>query len=187
MTIHRGGFYQALDFDDGSSNYHIYKNVCVGAAVSIRDGDYRTVENNIIIDPVVPVGFHNGYDDNHDVFRRNIIYTTGDIYALNWAPPTEPWVHEIDYNLFFNPQTPWLYEPVMTLGHRDGKKEKYTLTQWQDRGYDQHSVASDPLFVNLKENDYRLHPDSTALKLGFESFGIDDIGLTSEFPQHLRD
>jgi hypothetical protein len=187
MTIHRGGFYQALDFDDGSSNYHIYNNVCIGAAISIRDGDYRTVENNIIINPVVPVGFHNGYDDNHDVFRRNIIYTTGDIYDLNWAPPTEPWVYEIDYNLFFNPETPWLYEPVVTIGHRDGRKEKYTLTQWKERGYDQHSVVADPLFVNFKENDYRLRPDSAAVKLGFESFGITNIGLTSHFPEYLRD
>jgi hypothetical protein len=187
MTNHRGGFYQALDFDDGSSNYHIYNNVCVGTAISIRDGDYRIVENNVIVNPVVPVGFHNGYDGNHDVFRRNIVCTVGDIYALNWAPPTEPWVHEIDYNLFFNPQTPWLYEPVMTIGHRDGKEEKYTFTQWQTRGYDQHSVVSDPLFVNLQENDYRLQPDSPALKLGFQSFAITDIGLTNEFPQHFRD
>jgi hypothetical protein len=186
MASHRGGFYQALDFDDGSSNYHIYKNVCLGTGISIRDGDYRTVENNIIIDPVVPVGFHNGYDNNHDVFRRNIIYTTGDIYTLNWAPQTEPWVSEIDYNIFFNSQTPWLYEPVVTIGYRDGRKEKYTL-KWRDRGYDQHSVVSDPLFVNLKENNYAVQPDSPALKLGFESFGIADVGLTKDFPQELRD
>jgi hypothetical protein len=186
VTLHRGGFYQALDFDDGSSNYHIYNNVCVGTAISIRDGDYRTVENNIIINPVVPVGFHNGYDGNHDVFRRNIIYTASDIYTLNWAPPTEPWVHEIDYNLFFNPQKPWLYEPVMTIGHRDGTEEKYIFTQWQSRGYDQHSVLADPLFENVDENDFRLKPDSPALQLGFQSFAI-DAGLTSEFPQSLRD
>jgi hypothetical protein len=74
----------------------------------------------------------------------------------------------------------------MTIGHRDGTEEKYIFTQWQSRGYDQHSVLADPLFENVDENDFRLKPDSPALQLGFQSFAI-DAGLTSEFPQSLRD
>jgi len=182
-----GEFLHALDLDDGSSNYHLYNNVCVGMAISIRDGAYRTVENNIIISPRVPVGFHVGYDKNHDVFRHNIIYTTGDIYFLNWPPPTEPWLQEIDHNLFFNPETPWLCTPVITVGSREDVEKKFTLDEWQARGYDTHSLVADPLFVNPGTNDYRVKDGSPALTLGFKNFEMDAFGLTSGFPSHLRD
>ena len=38
-----------IDLDDGSSNYHIYNNICLNGGLKLREGFYRTVENNIII------------------------------------------------------------------------------------------------------------------------------------------
>ena len=43
-------------------------------------------------------------------------------------------------------------------------------------GFDTHSVIADPLFVNFKNGDYRLKPESPALKLGFKQIDIDKIG-----------
>ncbi len=40
-----------IDLDDGSSNYHVYNNLCIGISVKLREGDGRLVENNIFIDP----------------------------------------------------------------------------------------------------------------------------------------
>jgi len=177
-----GDYRQAIDLDDGSSNFHVYNNLCVGMAIGIREGDYRIVENNIIINPVVPTGFHVGYDNNHDIFRRNIIVTTGDIYILNWPPPTTPWL-DIDYNIFFNPQKPWLYRPCITVGSRDGSLRKYTLTEWQDLGYDKHSIFADPMFINPDKGDYRVKPESPALKLGFKNFDMNNFGLLPDFPE----
>ena len=47
---------------------------------------------------------------------------------------------------------------------------------WKSLGFDQHSVVADPLFVNPDKDDYRLRPDSPALKLGFKPIPLDKIG-----------
>lgn len=47
---------------------------------------------------------------------------------------------------------------------------------WQALGMDTHSVVADPRFVDAGRDDYRLKPDSPALKLGFTPIPIDKIG-----------
>lgn len=47
---------------------------------------------------------------------------------------------------------------------------------WQALGMDRHSVIADPLFVDAEHGDYRLQPDSPALKLGFKPIPVDKIG-----------
>jgi len=179
-----GGYRQAIDLDDGSSNFHVTNNLCVDMAIGCREGDERIVENNIIINPVVPCGWHVGYDNNHDVFRRNIIVTMKDVMILNWPPPTEPWLH-IDHNLYYNPERPWLYTPTFTVGSRDGRQRKYTLAEWREKGYDINSIIADPLFMDPENGDYRVKPTSPALELGFQNFDM-DFGLTPDFPEQWR-
>lgn len=48
---------------------------------------------------------------------------------------------------------------------------------WQFEGQDVHSIVGDPLFVDLKKGDYRLKPDSPALKLGFKQIPTEKIGV----------
>ena len=38
------------------------------------------------------------------------------------------------------------------------------------------------MFVDEAGGDYRLKPDSPALKLGFENFDVDACGLLPDFP-----
>jgi parallel beta-helix repeat protein len=47
---------------------------------------------------------------------------------------------------------------------------------WRKLGFDARSVAADPLFVNRDGDDFRLRPDSPALKLGFQPIPVDKIG-----------
>jgi hypothetical protein len=183
---YEGGYRQGIDMDDGTSNYHIYNNVCKDMAISIREGAYRTVENNIIIKPVVPFGVHVGHPDNHDIIRRNIIVTDGSVYYMNHTPHEHPILEEIDYNVFYHPSPGWGNRTTITRVPRGEMVEKYTLTQWQAMGYDTNSVVADPMFVDLENENYQLKPDSPALKLGFQQIDM-SWGLTDEFPEKWQE
>ncbi|MHC4657532.1 MAG: hypothetical protein ACYS91_21335, partial [Planctomycetota bacterium] len=60
------------------------------------------------------------------------------------------------------------------------------LQQLQPKGTDVHSISADPLFVDLKNADFRLKPDSPMLKLGFKQIDMTKIGLRDDFPQRYR-
>ncbi len=50
-------------------------------------------------------------------------------------------------------------------------------TSWQAEGWDKHSLVADPLFVDWKNDDFRLKPESPAFKLGFEAIPVEKIGI----------
>ncbi len=52
-----------------------------------------------------------------------------------------------------------------------------TLAQWQAKGHDTGSIVADPKFVDTDKFDFRLKPDSPALKLGFKPIDAGTIGL----------
>jgi hypothetical protein len=49
-------------------------------------------------------------------------------------------------------------------------------------GCDKDSVFADPLFVDAGNRDYRVKPESPALKLGFKNFDLQGVGLLPDFP-----
>jgi parallel beta-helix repeat protein len=51
-----------------------------------------------------------------------------------------------------------------------------TLEQWRARGHDQHSLIADPLFMSPTQDDFRLKPESLALKVGFLPFDLSRVG-----------
>jgi hypothetical protein len=53
-------FSWGIDLDDGSSNYDIYNNLCLGIGVKIRDGFDRNVHNNIFIDSQINIQMSMG-------------------------------------------------------------------------------------------------------------------------------
>lgn len=57
--------------------------------------------------------------------------------------------------------------------------EKFLKTQQAD-GVDTRSLAVDPLFVDPENGDFRLKPDSPALKLGFVPFDFSKAGLAKD-------
>ena len=99
---------------------------------------------------------------NGEVFSRNIVvWKEGPLIKENdWWSFATLW----DYNLYWQSRG----EPFQFM--------QYTFEQWKAKGLDTHSVIADPLFVDAEKNDFRLRPDSPALKLGFRPIDLSDVG-----------
>lgn len=137
-----------IDLDDGSSNYKIYNNVCLNGGLKLREGFYRTVENNIMINN----GFHPHvwFKKSEDIFRRNIVMTEHkDIRLKGWGK-------EVDFNLFPN---------------------EAALLKAQKKGIDSLSIFGNPNFNNQEKGDYTVSEKSPALKIGFKNFKMDAFGV----------
>lgn len=50
-------------------------------------------------------------------------------------------------------------------------------SSWQAAGWDKHSLVADPMFMDWKNGDFRLKPESPAFKLGFEAIPVEKIGI----------
>lgn len=137
-----------IDLDDGSSNYHIYNNVCLNGGLKLREGFYRTVENNIIINNSFHP--HVWFQNCSDIFRHNIVTTP--YYPIG----IDSWGKEVDSNFFID-----------SLG----------LVKARQAGTDAHSMCGDPLFINPTKGDYRVAKGSSALKIGFKNFPMDRFGV----------
>ena len=76
---------------------------------------------------------------------------------------------ECDYNVYYNPKR-----------KLEDVKWGSQLCSWEDWrtvwSQDAHSVWADPLFVDATKHDYRLKPDSPALKLGFRPIDLSSVG-----------
>lgn len=130
-----------IDLDDGSSNYHIYNNVCLNGGLKLREGFYRTVENNVLINNSFHP--HVWFVSSGDVFRHNIVMTA-------YAPiQMHSWGKQIDSNFFPSAEA---------------------MKQSQASGNDQNSGFGDPLFVGPMTGDYIVAASSPALKTGFKNF-----------------
>jgi hypothetical protein len=73
---------------------------------------------------------------------------------------------EIDYNIYYNPDIP------VDSVRFDGD----TFSEWQARGKDEHSLITDPMFVDPKNYDFRLQPDSPAFQMGFQPIDLSSVG-----------
>ncbi len=140
-----------IDLDDGSSNYKIYNNVCLNGGLKLREGFYRTVENNIMINN----GFHPHvwFKKSEDIFRRNIILTEHKDIRL------QAWGKEVDFNLF---------------------PDETALLKAQKNGVDAHSIFGNPNFKNPEETDYIVTEGSPAFQIGFKNFKMNDFGVKSK-------
>jgi len=137
-----------IDLDDGSSNYHIYNNVCLNGGLKLREGFYRVVQNNIIINNSFHP--HVWFENSGDVFERNIV-------TKNYFPiRIKDWGKRIDYNVFFN---------AADLGLA------------QNSGTDRHSVSGDVRFKNADKGDYTLIPNSPARAVGFKNIPMNQFGV----------
>lgn len=167
---HEGGHSWGIDLDDGSSNYQIYNNLCLGMGVKLREGFMRQVENNIIVQGFG--GFHIWLPGCDDTIAHNIIVSETPYQFIRANPE---YALQIDYNLFYAngaaPQVTGVGDPL-------------AMADWQAKGFDVHSRIADPLFVDPKNGDYRVKPDSPALQLGFYNFPMDQFGVVD---RSLRD
>ncbi|AKD57121.1 right-handed parallel beta-helix repeat-containing protein [Spirosoma radiotolerans] len=137
-----------IDLDDGSSNYLITNNVCLNGGLKFREGFNRVAENNILVNNSFHP--HVWFKNSGDVFRRNIVMRP-------YAPiGITEWGKEVDFNEF---------------------PDQAALLKAQKNGTDEHSLAGDSQFMNAAKGDYRVMPDSPALKIGFQNFGMNQFGV----------
>jgi len=95
-------------------------------------------------------------------FDRNIVYYDEGVLLQG------PWPRiklNMNHNCFYHAAG----APVVFAGK--------TLQEWQELGRDKDSVIADPLFVNAEKLDFRLKPNSPAIKQGFKSFDYSRAGV----------
>jgi len=149
-----------IDLDDGSSNYHIYNNLCLNGGLKLREGYYRIVENNILINN----SFHRHvwFHDNGNIFSRNIV-------MLPYPKPIGEVLYGalIDYNIF---------------------PDSLSLKTAQEYGTDTFSIVSDIRFVNPSEGDFRVDDRCTDIfRMGFLNFDMDKFGVVSKRLKAIAD
>lgn len=140
-----------IDLDDGSSNYHIYDNLCLNGGIKLREGFYRVVENNILVNN----GFHPHvwFSNSEDVFRKNILMTK------HFPIRLEGWGKEVDYNIF---------------------PDSIALALAQENNIDAHSVYGNPGFNNPERGDFTVEQNSIAHKVGFRNIPMDKFGVQKD-------
>ena len=140
-----------IDLDDGSTNYHIYNNLCLNGGIKLREGFYRVVENNILINNTFHP--HVWFKNSGDVFTRNIVMSDyKPINILGWGAQT-------DYNIFTD-----------SIAYKAALKN----------GTDEHSIVVPIRFVNPSMGDYQITDDSQAIiQCGFQNFPMDRFGVVS--------
>jgi hypothetical protein len=137
-----------IDLDDGSSNYEIYNNICLNGGIKLREGFYRKVENNIMINNSFHP--HVWFNNSGDIFRKNIV--TRNYYPIL----VNDWGKEIDYNFF---------------------PDSVSLNKSKKNHTDHHSIYGNPMFTDANKGDFKLNKQSLAYKVGFKEIDTRNIGV----------
>jgi hypothetical protein len=110
-------------------------------------------------------------DTNCNILQCNIMYWKGG--RLFREKRWDNYRMVLDYNLYFDAAG----APVQFLGMSlDEWRKKGVVDEEQKIGLDAHSLVADPMFVNPDQDDYRLKPESPALKLGFHPIDMTSVG-----------
>lgn len=139
-----------IDLDDGSSNYHIYNNLCLQGGIKLREGFYRTVENNIMVNNSFHP--HVWFANSQDVFQRNIVMRPYYPIAL------KGWGKTVDHNFFASEED---------------------LEKAQRNHTDAHSRSGPLPFADALRGNYTLPAGSPAFDTGFENIPMDRFGVYS--------
>jgi parallel beta-helix repeat protein len=159
-----------LALDEGSSGILVENNIVYnhGHGFGMHYGKDNVIRNNIVAFCRADLLGMGRAEEHHNLdFDRNICYGNSGVVATgNWLRPTLG----SDYNVYWD-----------TLVGNDLTLVNYALDEWQEEtGRDKHSVVADPRFVDAAKHDFRLKPDSPALKLGFRPINVSSVGLYGE-------
>lgn len=153
-----------VDLDDGSSNYVICNNVMLSSGLKLREGFFRKVYNNILVNNTLHP--HVWFRESGDEFYNNIVFE--DRYCQAGNMDFSPWGKNMDRNF------------VHVEGMKNPEKASGLAGQ---SGNDRCSMKGDALLVNPGKGDYSVRSSSPALKLGFRNFPMDRFGVRSA---HLK-
>lgn len=155
-----------LGLDQGTSGTLVENNILYnhGHGIGLHYGKNNVVRNNIVaFCRQNMLGIGRVEDHLSMDFHHNIVYgTQGTVARGNWTKAKL----KSDYNCY------WHTDMLEDLEVGD-----WAFDEWQKQGHDQHSVVADPQFVNAAELDFRVRPDSPALKFGFRPIDLTGVGL----------
>jgi len=152
--------------DEGSTELLIENNLVYNTergCFSQHYGRENTVRNNIFaFSRTGEIARYREEDHLSFVFERNIVYSTSGYLLLGrWRNGK----YRMQGNLYWDTST------------EDPDFGDLGFDERQSLGRDTGSIIADPRFVAPDACDFRLKPDSPALKLGFKPFKFDDVGL----------
>lgn len=151
--------------DEGSTHVLIENNIVHRTKTGgfhQHYGKENTVRNNIFAF-AVEQQLQRSREEDHKSFDfvRNIVYfDEGTLLGSTWK--NDNWF--MDENLYWNPDPSKI----------DFKGQSFE--EWQARGHDLNSLIANPLFEDPDLGDFRLKPDSPALKLGFQPIDLSLVG-----------
>jgi hypothetical protein len=173
----------AIRTDGGQTDTLIAENLiykCTSQGIMLKLNN--RCENNIVADIIAPPrGYYLAVREGpltDATIKRNIFYSSSDICTFidELAPGNGRATEDrrgrglaaskqadTDYNIYFCAADPQLGKQMLEKQQRDG--------------VDAHSLAVDPRFVDSAHGDFRLKPDSPALKLGFVPIDLSKVGL----------
>lgn len=156
-------------FDEGSTDILAENNIVYNTLTGTLHQHYgqnNRVQNNIFAFSHQGQLIRSREEDHLSFyFERNIVYfNNAQALGSNWGNGQ----YVIDRNCYWD-----------TSGKKIDFRGK-TFEEWQAAGHDVHSIIADPLIVNAEAADFRLKPDSPALKLGFVPIDLSRTGLYGE-------
>ncbi len=171
--IHHNRFHHApdaphtwgIDLDDGSSNYEISYNLCLGMGIKLREGFSRRVYNNIIIDGKLEM--HVSYAEARDTVFSNIIVNKSPLSFVG-----------VDSNRFRDTQN----EIANNLYFCEGKLE---FPEWVSSACVSHSlnyhclIGENPNFEDVSQNNYTVQNEHVLSETGFKNFDMNNFGKQS--------
>jgi hypothetical protein len=152
--------------DEGSSGIILEKNVvyrCENAGFHQHYGLTNIIRNNIFAFNKEAQLMRTTIESSLSfTFTKNIVYfDTGRLFAGNWGDDLK-----MDHNIYFDTRS--------TTGDNSTQE---ALRAWQQRGHDLHSLFVDPLFAAPRKDDFRLQPNSPALRFGFRQIDLRGVGV----------
>lgn len=149
--------------DEGSAQIIVENNLVYRTRTGgfhLHMGKDNIVRNNIFafgrlsqLERTLKDNFMEGQEYESFTLENNIIYWhEGNLLAGKWG----------DGHFASNRNLYWYQSdrPIRFGG--------LSWQQWQRRGRDTNSIVADPLFVDPERGDFRLQPNSPALKMGFK-------------------
>ncbi len=155
-------FSWGIDLDDGSSNYEIYNNLCLGIGVKLREGFNRYVHNNIIINGQFQI--HCTYEYANDVIKNNIVINSNPWGFSGKTSEDQKRLHDGNYNVDSN----WYFSPDNAVS---------LPSFWSEEGYDTNCITNqNPNFKDILTNDYTVTNIDAMDKVGFFNFDMVNVG-----------
>jgi hypothetical protein len=160
--------------DEGSHDLLIENNIvyrCQDGGLFAHHNQNIRAENNIF------AFNHNAQVDRGGIggleltFQRNIVYyregkAVGDYGSGNFGLA----VCVFRNNLYWNASG----QPVLFA--------QKNFSEWQSTGQDMGSLIADPMLVDPEHGDFKLQKESPAVRIGFKSWDMSQVGPRSNLP-----